>query len=386
MINRFTDKYYFLNNFYETPVDYSNVTYSNAEAAFQAQKTADENERRQFADMSAEAAKKRGREVVLRPDWEQVKAEIMYEVCLAKFTQNEVLKEKLLATGHEMLIYGNDSGDTLWGQADGIGENLLGKCLMRIRDELMYCRKEGSFDPVQTKEGIIRWIREYMAFNGNAETKAVIGISGGKDSTVAAALAAEALGRDRVVGVLMPRGVQPDIEDSYRVVKHLGIQYYEVNIGNAADELLKAVNGIALSEQAKVNTPPRIRMTTLYAVAACVGGRVMNTCNLSEDFVGYSTKFGDSAGDFSPLANLTVAEVIEVGKLLDIPAELVVKPPSDGLCGKTDEDNLGFTYAELDRFIRLGRNALSDKDTVRRIEELHIRNLHKLSALPVFEK
>ena len=218
------------------------------------------------------------------------------------------------------------------------------------------------FDPKSTKDDLVQWIRKYFADNGPM-CSAVVGISGGKDSTIVAALCVEALGKDRVIGVLMPNGVQNDIDDSFGVVNSLGIQNINVNIRGAYKELVEAVDGALtenVSTQTRVNLPPRLRMATLYAVAQSLpnGGRVANTCNMSEDYVGYSTKFGDSAGDFSPLANLTVSEVRQIGCILSnelsIPAYLITKTPSDGLCGKTDEDNLGFTYNQLDAYIMTG--------------------------------
>lgn len=198
-------------------------------------------------------------------------------------------------------------------------------------------------NPKQTKDAIVQWIRDYFDANG-PHCDAVVGISGGKDSSVVAALCVEALGKERVVGVLMPCGEQIDIDDSKRIVETLGIRSYMVNIQSPVDSILFRVRiKMEVSEQTKVNLPARIRMTTLYAVAQSLpnGGRVANTCNRSEDFVGYSTKFGDSAGDFSPLANLLVSEVIQIGHELPIPKDLIDKTPSDGLCGKSDEDNLG---------------------------------------------
>lgn len=241
-------------------------------------------------------------------------------------------------------------------------------------------------DPKETKNAIVQWIRGYFDENG-PDCSAVVGISGGKDSTIVAALCVEALGKDRVFGVLMPNGIQKDISDSARVVKELGIQNIVVNISGAYSKLMAAVGaGLqdGVSEQTKVNLPPRLRMATLYAVAQSLpnGGRVANTCNKSEDYVGYSTKFGDSAGDFSPLANLTVHEVLQVGYELPIPRELVDKTPSDGLCGKTDEDNLGFTYAQLDSYIENGTSGIMSIDYA--IERMHQRNLHKLLPMPSY--
>ena len=184
----------------------------------------------------------------------------------------------------------------------------------------------------------------------------------------------------------MPRGEQKDIDCSRLLVDTLGIESVEINIGEAAEALEKSIDSkLKLTSQAKINIPPRIRMSTLYAVAACVGGRVVNTCNASEDYVGYSTKFGDSAGDFSPLSELTVTEVIAVGDELGLPRELTHKTPIDGLCGKTDEENLGFTYALLDKYIR-GESDLEDMPELKaKIDRLHAINMHKLLPMPKFE-
>lgn len=239
-------------------------------------------------------------------------------------------------------------------------------------------------NPKQVKDEITQWVRGYFAVNG-PECAAVVGISGGKDSSVVAALCVEALGRDRVVGVMMPNGIQSDIKDSLRLVDALGIQCFAFNIGPTVDAMThEFCTHMVLSNQARVNMPARIRMATLYAVAQSLpnGGRVANTCNRSEDYVGYSTKFGDSAGDFSPLANLMVHEVRQIGYELSIPRGLVDKAPSDGLCGRTDEDNLGFTYAQLDDYITNGTCGVMSIDYT--IQEMHRRNLHKLNLMPSF--
>lgn len=227
------------------------------------------------------------------------------------------------------------------------------------------------------------WIRTFFEQNGR-DCNAVIGISGGKDSSVAAALCVEALGNDRVIAVLMPCGVQADIDAAYQLVEHLKIKHYVVNIKDAVDGLKNAMpQDLAITDQSRTNLPPRIRMSTLYMISQSCNGRVVNTCNLSEDWVGYSTRYGDAAGDFSPLSRLTVAEVKEIGYLLGLPRNLVDKTPIDGLCGKTDEENLGFTYAELDRYIRTG--VIDDPGKKERIDELHRRNLFKLQLMPCFE-
>lgn len=237
------------------------------------------------------------------------------------------------------------------------------------------------FDAVKVKDECVQWIRDFFEENGPG-CNAVLGISGGKDSSIAAALCVEALGKDRVMGVLMPCGEQHDIDMAYMLVNHLDIKHYVVNIKDAI-EGLKGSMPLELSTQSLTNMPPRIRMTTLYAVSQSCNGRVVNTCNLSEDWVGYSTRYGDAAGDFSPLCNLTVQEVKEIGRLLNLPDVLVDKVPIDGLCGKTDEDNLGFTYAELDRYIRTGE--IEDMAKKERIDTLHKRNLFKLQLMPSFK-
>ena len=240
------------------------------------------------------------------------------------------------------------------------------------------------FDAKKTADAVINWLKAYFA-DAPEGTKAVVGISGGKDSSVAAALCTKALGKENVIGVLMPQGVQSDIDCSELLVNTLGIKSYRINVGSTVDTLLTEIgSSLDISRQAQINTPARIRMTTLYAVAACVNGRVINTCNLSEDWVGYSTKFGDAAGDVSPLSHLTVTEVIAIGDELGLPEKLTHKVPIDGLSGKSDEENLGFTYAKLDLYIR-GKTDLSDEPELRdRIDRLHRTNLHKLLPMPSF--
>lgn len=239
------------------------------------------------------------------------------------------------------------------------------------------------FDAKKIKDECIEWIRDFFEKNGK-DCNAVIGISGGKDSSIAAALCVEALGRDRVIGVLMPQGEQHDIDMAYLLVETLGIRHFVINIKDAVDALIKNLpKEPEITSQTLQNIPPRIRMTTLYAVSQSNNGRVVNTCNLSEDWVGYSTRYGDSVGDFSPLSNLTVTEVKEIGRLLGLPKELVDKTPIDGLCGKTDEENLGFTYAELDVYIRTGK--IDDEEKKALIDKKHKMNLFKLELMPCFK-
>lgn len=239
------------------------------------------------------------------------------------------------------------------------------------------------FQVEMVTNALIQWVRTWFEQNGNG-CKAVIGISGGKDSSVVAAVCEKALGKERVLGVLMPNGEQPDFDCSMQLVQHLGIPYVVCNIHDAVQGVLKSMQeaGVEVSRQTLINLPPRIRMSTLYAVSQSVDGRVANTCNLSEDYVGYSTRYGDMAGDFSPLGKLTVQEVKAIGKFLGLPENLVEKVPSDGLTSRTDEDNLGFTYKALDRYIRSG--VCEDIATKEKIDRLHKRNLFKLQPMPAF--
>ena len=237
------------------------------------------------------------------------------------------------------------------------------------------------FNAEKVKNECVQWIRDFFENNGKG-CNAVVGISGGKDSSIVAALCVEALGKDRVIGVLMPNGEQADIDMAKLLVETLGIRHYIINIKEAVDGVINAIP-FELSEQSRINLPPRIRMSTLYAVSQSHNGRVANTCNLSEDWVGYSTRYGDSVGDFSPCSMLTVAEMKQIGRLCGLPSALVDKVPSDGLCGKTDEDNLGFTYAELDRYIRTGE--IENLEHKALIDKKHAMNLFKLQLMPAFD-
>lgn len=248
-----------------------------------------------------------------------------------------------------------------------------------------------KFNAKKKTEEIISWIRWYFEKNGNENTPAIVAVSGGTDSSVVLALCKEALGTDRVVAVLLPRGEQEDIRYSYTACTVCGIpekNIYEINIDELCNTFVDCVSTFTLNVPEKnyncmyINFPARIRMNVTYAISAIRGGRVANTCNLSEDWVGYATKFGDTAGDFSPLADITKTEVREIGKALGLPDTLVYKTPTDGLCGKTDEDNLGFTYATLDNYIRT--KECSDEQIKNKIDTLHYANLHKLKPMPKF--
>ena len=244
-----------------------------------------------------------------------------------------------------------------------------------------------KFDAELVAKECIEWIKQWFEHNG-PNCNAVIGISGGKDSTVAAALCVEALGKDRVYGILMPNGYQSDKEDAKKVVKALGINSCECNIGKAYNILLEETDWATMafrgtiSEQTKINLAPRIRMTMLYAISQSINGRVVCTDNLSESFIGYSTRWGDNVGDFSPLANLTSAEVVAVGDVLGLPFELTHKTPADGLCGKTDEDNFGFTYNQLNNVIIF--DTCGDEEVDNKILDLYRKNLFKRVELPSY--
>lgn len=242
---------------------------------------------------------------------------------------------------------------------------------------------ESNFDAKAVKDRIVLWIKEWFDVNGNG-CNAVIGISGGKDSSICAALCVEAIGRDRVIGVMMPNLKQDDIDDSKKLIEFLGIKSFIIPITLPVASIYAQLkdSNIIPSAQTMINLPPRIRMSVLYAVSQSMNGRVINTCNLSEEWVGYSTRYGDAAGDMSPLGDLTVREIRLIGYELGLPEDLVDKTPSDGLCGKTDEDNLGFTYDILDTYILTGH--CDDEKIRKRIDDMHTKNIFKTMPIPTF--
>ena len=241
-----------------------------------------------------------------------------------------------------------------------------------------------SFDAKKTKDEIVTWIRNYFRKNGS-DCNAVIGMSGGKDSTIVAALCCEALGKDRVFGVIMPNNAMKDSDIAAEICEYLDIDYMDINIGEAYDSLTNelAANDIKLSSNAATNLPARLRMSTLFMVAQSVNGRVANTCNFSEDYIGWATLFGDGAGQFSPLGKLTVTEVKQIGYELGLPKKFIEKIPADGLTDKSDEDNFGFTYQFLDRYIRTGDFG-NDTATAARIDKMHDVNTFKLLPMPMY--
>lgn len=250
-----------------------------------------------------------------------------------------------------------------------------------------------KFNVEKVTEGAINWIREWFEENGK-ECNCFVAISGGKDSTICAALCVEALGADRVIGVMMPCGVQKDISDSIRVCEYLGIKNYTINIEGAVNATLKQMEdaGIEISNQTLVNLPPRIRMSTLYAISQSHNGRVSNNCNLSEDICGFSTRFGDSVGDFSPLSYLTTVEIIQIGDYLGLPYDLVHKVPMDGLNVNendeyiTDEDILGVKYSDIHTYARDPFTLYEENPTVfEAIRQKEEKNAFKLKPMPAYK-
>lgn len=251
-----------------------------------------------------------------------------------------------------------------------------------------------NFDPVKVKNDLVQWMKEWEQENAK-DCNFVLGISGGKDSTIVAALLKECFGANRVYGILMPCGIQNDIDVARKVVETLGIKSIELDIAQAVDEILAGIifgiydnsrqgyDTLKISNQTKTNLPCRVRMATLYAVAQSINGRVIGTCNLSENYIGYFTRYGDGASDCEPLANLTVQEVKAIGYELGLPKEFIEKTPDDGLpCSTSDEEKLGFTYEVLDRYIRTGE--IDDLETKAKIDYLHEKNLFKLQLMPSF--
>lgn len=239
-----------------------------------------------------------------------------------------------------------------------------------------------DFNAEKISKDIINWIKDY--FNAQAGAKgAVIGISGGKDSSVTAKLLVEALGKERVFGVLMPNGEQKDISDSLRVVDILGISYKTVNIEKGYKGILDGIGQDTLSIEAKINISPRLRMTTLYAIGATLHYGVCGTGNKSEGFVGYTTKWGDNAFDFNPIGDLTTEEVVVIGDYLGLPYELTHKTPSDGLSDQSDEEKLGFTYKQLNDYIENGSSG--DTEIDEKIRFKYEYNKHKRILPPKYE-
>lgn len=228
------------------------------------------------------------------------------------------------------------------------------------------------------KEAIVKWIQDWFKENG-PDCKAVIGISGGKDSSIVAALCVEALGKDRIIGVMIPEDLDENDTDAKRLIDHLQIENMCIELSPIVKPIVNQVFEYGnWSDQSSINIRPRLRMSILYAIAQSHNGRVANTCNLSESYIGWETRWGDAVGDFAPLAGLTCSEVIALGKELDLPTDLVEKTPSDGLCGRSDEEAFGFSYDEVDRWIRLGTKGEHHAEIISR----HNKNRFKKLDLP----
>lgn len=399
MIDDFTGKYDFLSNHYPCKVRIGRHTYKNAEAAFQSFKARNEKQKTLLEGMNAEEAKEYGRTFNLRRNWKSKRYGYMSRAVEEKFKQNADLRSLLTCIPpDERISYANSVGDTYWGVCDGRGCDYLGDILTNTAS---YMRTKYSYDADMESElhcagrmnaaekefEIEFWIRNWFERNGDG-CNAVVGLSGGKDSAIAAAVLSYALGSDRVIGVMMPNCPIDEYKPGYdkEIADYLGIRSFVIPIDGmyaAGLDGIRKATGTEPSEQAKINLAPRIRMSVLYAVSQSNNGRVANTCNLSEDWVGYATRYGDGAGDFSLFANLTVKEVKEIGHAIGLPAHLVDVAPSDGLCGKTDEDNLGFTYETLDGYIRTGY--CGNPDIKDKIDALHRRNAFKLKPMPSYD-
>ena len=230
---------------------------------------------------------------------------------------------------------------------------------------------------------LIRWIKEWFDENGK-DCNAIIGLSGGKDSTIIAKLLCEAIGKDRVIGVGMPDDGQ-GLNEADKIAEWLGIRFLVADISKSV-EAIKNTLDVEWSENTVQNIPPRVRMSVLFAISQTYNGRVVNTCNLSEDYIGYATLFGDAAGVFAPFAKLTVSEIYQIGDHIGIPHQWCHKIPDDGLPhSKPDEEKFGFSYAELDAFIREGH--IVSKEKYEKIRKMHNSNLFKIRLLniPAFE-
>lgn len=238
-----------------------------------------------------------------------------------------------------------------------------------------------SFDPVYARDRLVAEIRHHAHEQGF--TKAVLGISGGKDSTVTAALLARALGKENVYGVLLPDGEQDDIMDSYRVCEVLGIPHYEFNIQEMHESLSNRWITLTFpySEESDINVAPRLRMTVLRYITQALGARLAGTGNLSEITVGYCTKDGDTSCDFSVLGGLTSVEVVQVGLTMEeIPRDLVLKTPADGLSGMSDEEKLGVRYEDIHHYIRRDQ---MPTEVFQKIEAMQKSSLHKRCDPPI---
>ncbi len=230
-------------------------------------------------------------------------------------------------------------------------------------------------------ENAIKWIKEYVEKIGAKGV--VVGNSGGKDSATVIAMATKALGKERIVTVAMPcNSIASDLEDAKLVAQKFEVPFVEVDLSNTYNELENSINNIKLNKEAKINIKPRLRMTTLYAIAQSLGYLVIGTGNLCERMVGYTTKWGDSASDFNPIANFTVEEVLAIGEYLGVPDKIIHKAPNDGLGGQTDEEKMGVTYKQIAEYIETGK---TDSEAMKNIEIRNKSSKHKRKQVPVYE-
>lgn len=231
---------------------------------------------------------------------------------------------------------------------------------------------------------IVLWIQDYV--NKVGAKGVVIGNSGGKDSATVIALASLALGKEKVLTVGMPcQSKEKDLEDAKLVAQTFGVKILEINLTDTYEKLEKELNtkiGNELSEEAKINIKPRLRMTTIYAIAQNYNYLVMGTGNLCEAMVGYTTKWGDSASDFNPIANFTVDEVLKMGEILGVPEKIIKKTPSDGLSDKSDEEKMGITYKEVAEYIEIGK---TNEEKMKKIEKRYMNSKHKREKIPTYD-
>lgn len=231
---------------------------------------------------------------------------------------------------------------------------------------------------------IVSWIQECVKKAGAKGV--VIGNSGGKDSAIVIALASKALGKENVLTVGMPcQSKEKDLEDAKLVAQTFGVKILEINLTDTYEKLEEEINKkmeVELNKEAKINIKPRLRMTTLYAIAQSHNYLVMGTGNLCEAMVGYTTKWGDSASDFNPIANFTVDEVLKMGEILGVPEKIIRKAPSDGLSDKSDEEKMGITYKEVAEYIETGKTA---EDKMKKIEKRYMNSKHKREKIPTYD-
>ena len=232
-------------------------------------------------------------------------------------------------------------------------------------------------------QNIEKWILEYVE-NAHADG-VVVGNSGGKDSATVIALATKALGKERVMTVAMPcNSIKTDIEDAKLVSNKFDVPLIEIDLTNKFNTLEKEIDkNIKPVAEAKINTKPRLRMTTLYYIAQSLNYLVIGTGNKCEAVVGYTTKWGDNAHDFNPIAEFTVEEVLQIGEYLGVPEKIIKKAPNDGLGGLTDEEKLGVTYKQIAEYIETGKTDGKALEIIKKKEKLA---KHKREPIPVYHR